>query len=116
MERPRATIVLVFVAIAVAAWTAVEVTTLPSPGAIRYSATDPRSALSQAIGSLRAVGITTPYGAIQEQIRPTTNPLGFRAATYWTSADVASRRDDYLAAGCLIVLTLLLGATLLAFV
>jgi hypothetical protein len=115
MREPRHTFTALFVGLAlvVAVFTAVEILTLPSAGTVRYSADNPRSAVAQLRSSLQAVGISQPSGTIQNLLRTRSNPLSFRAATYWTASDVASRRYDYLAAGGLLVLTLLFSAFVL---
>ena len=104
-------VVLVLLAVAVAVATAVASLMLPAPGTVRYDAADSRGSLAQLRSSLVAVGITQPTGTIQNLVRRDLRPLTFRAATYWTESDVSSRRNDYLAAGGILVLTLL-GAAL----
>ncbi len=118
MRRSIHTITAAFVvlAIAVAVATAVAVLTLPDAGTVRYAANDSRSVLAQLRESLQAVGITQPTGTIQNLIiRHDGRPLSFQAATYWTADDVASRRDEYLGAGALLVFTLLLSAFALEY-
>jgi hypothetical protein len=115
MDRSRHTFtaLLVALAIVVAVVTAAKILTLPTGGSTRYSSADSRSALAQLRSSLQAVGINQPTGTIQNLLRRDGQPLAFRAATYWSSSDISSRRNDYLAAGGLLVLTLLLSALVL---
>jgi hypothetical protein len=118
MWRSTHTITAAFVvlAIAVSVATAVAVLTLPDAGTVRYAANDSHSVLAQLRESLQAVGITQPTGTIQNLIiRHDGRPLSFQAATYWTADDVASRRDEYLGAGALLVFTLLLSAFALEY-
>ena len=109
------TLILVVLAIAVAVATAVAILDLPSAGSVRYAPANSQSALGQLQASLQSVGISQPTGAIQNLIRHDVHPLAFRAATYWSGSDIASRRFDYLAAGTLLVLTLLLSALVLEY-
>jgi hypothetical protein len=110
------TAILVVLALTVAVLTAVAVLTVPDAGTTRYAANDSHSALAQLRESLQAVGITQPTGTIQNLIiRHDGRPLSFQAATYWTADDVASRRDEYLGAGALLVLTLLISAFALEY-
>ena len=61
--------------------------------------------------SLTAIGYNgSEFGVIQHLVPRGTNPAAFRAATYWTAADVENRRDGYLAAGALLMSSLLIGA------
>jgi hypothetical protein len=113
-SKPALTGILVLLAVAVAVVTAVGILTLPTVGSIRYSSADSRSALAQLRSSLQAVGITQPTGTIQNLVRRDTHPLAFRAPTYWSNSDIAGRRANYLSAGGVLVLTLLLSAVLLA--
>jgi hypothetical protein len=114
-SRHTYTVILVMLAIAVAVATAVAVLDLPTAGSVRYKPSDSRSALAQLQSSLQAVGIGQTAGAVQSLLRRDAHPLAFRAATYWTGSDIGSRRNDYLAAGTLLVLTLLLSAVVLEF-
>ena len=107
------TVVLVALAIAVAVVTTIKILSLPSVGSVRYAADDPNAAVSQLRSSLQSVGITQTDGTIQNLIRREPHPLAFRTATYWTSLDLASRRDEYLAAGGFLAATLLFSAFVL---
>jgi hypothetical protein len=100
-------------AIVVAVLTTIVILTLREVGSVRYTSNDSRSALAQLKSSLQAVGITQTDGTIQNQIQRTSNPFAFRAATYWSSSDLGNRRDEYLAAGGFLALTLLLAAFVL---
>ncbi len=111
--RNATTSLLVALAIAVAVVTAIRILDLPAVGTVRYPAADSRSSLSQLRSSLEAVGIAQTDGTIQNLIRTRSNPLAFRAPTYWSNLDVASRRDEYLAAGAVLAGTLLLSAFVL---
>jgi hypothetical protein len=112
-SRHTLPLVLVLLALAAAVATAVAILLLPTPGTIRYDSSDSRSSLSQLRSSLAAVGIVQPTGTIQNLVRRDLRPLTFRAATYWTESDVSSRRNDYLAAGGMLVVTLLAAAFVL---
>jgi hypothetical protein len=110
-SRHTLPLILVLLALAAAVATAVAIVMLPTPGTIRWDSSDARGSLAQLRSSLAAVGIVQPTGTIQNLVRRDLRPLSFRAATYWTESDVSSRRNDYLAAGGILVLTLL-GAAL----
>jgi hypothetical protein len=107
------TALLVLLAVAVAVATAVAILMLPSPGTVRWDSSNPRSSLAQLRSSLVAIGITQPTGTIQNLVRRDLRPLAFRSATYWSGSDVASRRADYLAAGGILAITLLIAAFVL---
>lgn len=105
---------LLAAAVAVAVVTTVRVVTLPQAGSIRHAAGTRGSALDDLRSSLTSVGITQPTGTIQHLLsRSPGAALTFKAATYWTSADIGSRRDTYLAAGALLSSVLLLSAAVL---
>ena len=103
----------VLLAVGVSVATAVGIVMLPAAGSVRYRASDPRSSLAQLRSSLQAVGIVQPTGTIQNLVRRDIRPLAFRAPTYWASSDIDTRRNDYLAAGSVVVLTLILSTFVL---
>jgi hypothetical protein len=115
MLRFKNTLTLVFVlaAVGVAIATAVGILMLPTVGSVRYPPNDPRSAVSQLRSSLQGIGFSQPTGTIQFLLKRDQRPLAFRGATYWASTDIDTRRDDYLGAGSIAVLTLLLAAFVL---
>jgi hypothetical protein len=112
-SKQTLTALLVLLAIAVAVATAVAILMLPAPGTVRWESSNPKSSLAQLRSSLVAIGITQPTGTIQNLVRRDLRPLAFRSATYWSGSDVASRRADYLAAGGILALALLIAAFVL---
>lgn len=104
---------LVVAAVAVSIATAVRIVTLPEAGSLRHAAGARGSPLDDLRASLTALGIVQVDGAIQSLIHKAPNALMFDGARYWSSSDVDSRRDGYLAAGGLLAAALLAAAGVL---
>lgn len=107
--------ILLAASVAVAVATAVRIVTLPQSGSVRHAAGATGSALDDLRRSFNALGIQQTDGAIQHLLTSSGGALSFRGATYWTSADVSSRRDTYVAAGSLLSLVLILVAAVLVW-
>jgi chromosome condensin MukBEF ATPase and DNA-binding subunit MukB len=105
--------VLLVAAVAVSIATVVCVVMLPEAGSVRHAAGTKGSALADLRASLNALGINQADGTIQHLLTRTPSALSFRGATYWTAAEVASRRDTYLEAGALLSVVLLFTAAVL---
>ena len=115
-RRPNQRLVrlLIVLAIAVAVATAVLILRLPEAGSVRYGPTNSHSSLSQLKTSLDSVGLTPAYGVIQTfLLKGGANLLSFKASTTWTAADVESERKNYIAAGGILILSLLVSAFVL---
>ena len=115
MSRRKSPLIAVLLvgAVAVSIATAVRVVTLPEAGSVRHAAGTKGSALDDLRASLNALGINQADGTIQHLLTKTPSALSFRGATYWTAAEVGSRRDTYLEAGAMLSGVLLLTAAVL---
>ena len=112
MLRSRNTIIatLLGLAVIVSVVTAVNILTLPTVGSVRHAVGAKGSALSDLRATLRALGFVQADGTIQHLISTNTSTLSFRGATYWTSSDIDTRRNNDLGAGGTVALVLVLSA------
>lgn len=113
----RLDLLLLVVALAVAGATAAGILGLPAVGSVRYPALSPNSSYLRAQQAAKVLGgyatAAQADKALLANFRSSGSLATFQLATYWKPADIATRRNNILAAGGILVLAFTLTAGIL---